>query len=149
LLYGIHENYNKVDLSDRTVLAEMVGYGKAFYFTKQMVPCTPDSILIWYTAQEMEGVRKNQDVVWVHFVENEILYETNHMVKRKYIEDRPKTYEIGDECPGRIGTWVGWEIVKKYMQEHPEVQLPQLMANTNSKEIFAKSRYKPKSPGWF
>jgi hypothetical protein len=149
LLFGIHEHYNKVDLSDRTILSEMVSYGKAFYFTKQMVPCTPDSILIWYTAEEMKGVRDNQDVIWIHFLENEILYETNHMVKRKYIEDRPKTYEIGEECPGRIGTWVGWEIVQKYMEENPQVALPELMANTNSQEIFAKSKYKPKGKGWF
>lgn len=146
LLYGISGQYNKTDVSDKTMLADMIGYGKSFYFAKRMMPCTPDSVLIWYSPEEIEGVRENQDIVWAHFIENQLLYETNHMIKKKYIEERPKTFEIGEKAPGRIATWLGWEIVNQYMEKHEEVSLPELMSISDAKKIFNEANYKPKRP---
>lgn len=144
LLYGISGQYNKTDVSDKTILADMIGYGKSFYFAKHMMPCTPDSVLIWYSDEEIKGVRENQDIVWAHFLENELLYETNHMVKKKYIDERPKTFEVGEKAPGRIATWLGWEIVRQYMEKNEAVTLPELMNNPDAKMIFNQAKYKPK-----
>jgi hypothetical protein len=149
LLYGISPNYNATELKDKTLLADMIAYGKSFYFAKQMMPCTPDRIFIWYTPEEMTGVRENIDIIWTHFVENELLFESNHMVKNKYIEDRPKTYEIGEKAPGRIGTWLGWEIVKKYMEENDDVTLPELMKIESPQKLFKDSKFKPGKKGLF
>ena len=143
LLYGISPTYNKTDVSDKTILAEMITYGKSFYFAKQMMPCTPDSVMIWYTAQEINDVRQNESIVWAHFVENQLLYETNHEVKRKYIEDRPKTYDIGEKAPGRIGTWLGWEIVNTFMEKENDTTLPELMEEEQPQMIFNASKYRP------
>jgi hypothetical protein len=143
LIYGINAKFNQTDLNDKTVLADMIAYGKSFYFAKQMLPCTPDSTFIWYTSEEMEGARKNQDMIWYRLIEDQVLYATSHVTKQKYLGDRPKTLEVGDKCPGRIGQWVGWEIVKAYMKAHPEVSLTQLMASGNANEIFRESKYKP------
>ncbi|MFZ2905272.1 MAG: gliding motility lipoprotein GldB [Cyclobacteriaceae bacterium] len=143
LLYGIDSRLNKVNPDDRTVLADMMVYGKAFYFAKQMTPCTPDSVLIWYTPEEIKGARENQDLIWARFIEDKLLYATSHMMKQKYLGDRPKTVEVGEKCPGRIGQWVGWEIVKNYMKTHPEVTLPDLMKNDNADKLFKESHYKP------
>jgi hypothetical protein len=41
-----------------------------------------------------------------------------------------------------VGAWIGWQIVRSYM-ENNEVPLQQLL-NENTKEIFEKSKYKPK-----
>ena len=143
LLYGISPGFNSTNAGDKTVLADMISYGKAFYFAQEMLPCTPDSVLIWYSGKEIREVNNNRDIVWAHFVENEIFYKTDHMVKRKYIEERPKTYDIGEEAPGRIGTWLGWDIVRKYMGENPEVSLPGLMQTADAQLIFKESNYKP------
>lgn len=143
MLYGIDNKFNATDPEDKTVLADMIAYGKSYYFAKQMIPCTPDSIFIWYTAEEIRGARKNQDLIWARFIEDKLLYATSHKLKQKYLGDRPKTVEVGSECPGRIAQWVGWEIVKKYMETHPDVTLPMLMRNYNADNIFKESRYKP------
>lgn len=143
LIYGIDNHYNATNPDDKTVLADMIAYGKSYYFAKQMVPCTPDSVFIWYSAEEIEGARKNQDLIWARFIEDQILYSTSHIMKQKYLGERPKTIEVGEKCPGRIAQWVGWEIVKKYMDSHPAVALPDLMKNSNADKIFKESRYKP------
>ncbi|MBY0435727.1 MAG: gliding motility lipoprotein GldB [Cyclobacteriaceae bacterium] len=143
LLTGIDSRFNKINPNDKTVLADMVAYGKAYYFAKQMLPCTPDSVLIGYTRKEMEGSREFENLIWSRFVEDQVLYSANHMVKQKYIGERPKTVEVGEECPGRIGTWVGWQIVKKYMETHPKVGLRELMEMADAPRLFKESGYKP------
>ena len=143
LLYGISPMFNKTDVSDKTILADMIGYGKSFYFAKHMMPCTPDSVLIWYSNEEIEGARENQDIIWAHFLENQLLYETNHMVKKKYIDERPKTFEIGEKAPGRIATWLGWQIVRQYMEENEGITLQGLMQEPNARKIFDDSAYRP------
>jgi len=144
LLYGIDSKYNHVNLSDRTVLAEMIAYGKAYYFAKHMLPCSPDSVFIGYTSKEIEGAKVNQDMIWKRLVDDEALFSTSQQMKQRFIAERPKTYEVGNECPGRIGTWVGWQIVNEYMKQNPQTVLPELMKITDAQKIFKGSKYSVK-----
>ncbi|MEP2670789.1 MAG: gliding motility lipoprotein GldB [Cyclobacteriaceae bacterium] len=143
LLYGIDDQFNKTNLEDRTVLADMISYGKTYYFAKQMLPCVPESVFIGYTQEELEGSRSNSDLIWKRLVEDEVFYSTSHLIKQKYVAERPKTLEVGEKCPGRIATWVGWEVVKKYMDQNESVTLPQLMENPSAAVIFKESKYRP------
>ena len=142
LLYGISSQYNASDINDKTMLADMVSYGKAYYFAKTMMPCTPDSTIIGYTSEEIEGSKRNVTTIWAHFLDKELLYAQDNFLKQKYLGERPKTYEIGDKCPGRIGTWLGWEIVNQYVDKK-EVSFKDLMKQNNAKKMFQESKYRP------
>jgi hypothetical protein len=144
LLYGIDGKYNAANLSDRTVLAEMIAYGKSYYFAKHMLPCSPDSVFIGYTSKEIEGARANQDLIWKRLVDDEALFSTSHQMKQRFIGERPKTYEVGNECPGRIATWVGWQIVNEYAKQNSSVSLPELMKIADAPKIFKGSKYSVK-----
>jgi hypothetical protein len=106
--------------------------------------------LIGYSRKEIQGSREFESLIWSRFIEDQVLFSTSHIIKQKYIGERPKTVEVGEQCPGRIGTWVGWQIVKKYMETHPDVTLPQLMDVSDAAKLFKDSGYKPpvvKVPG--
>jgi hypothetical protein len=143
LIYGISNRFNINQPSDQTVLADMVAYGKAFYFAKHMLPCVADSVFIWYTPQEINGSRKNEDLIWARFIESQVLFATSKKVKQDYLGERPVTIQVGEKCPGRIGQWVGWRIINKYAETHPDITLPQLMSMDDAQKIFKVSRYKP------
>jgi gliding motility-associated lipoprotein GldB len=138
--------FNKTNVEDNTMLAEMIHFGKAYYFAKQILPATPDSLLIGYSGEDLLNVSQNQDVIWAHFVEKKLLYETSHFIKKKYMDERPKTLEIGNKCPGRIGEWLGWEIVDKFAKEEEDLSLPFLMETSDAQKIFMQSKYKPQLP---
>jgi hypothetical protein len=144
LIYGISPRFNRTDLADKTVLADMISFGKSYYFAKHMLPCVPDSIFTWYTAEEINGSRKNQDLIWARFIEDAVLYSTSHDVKQRFLGERPKTIEVGEKCPGRIGQWMGWQIVNSYMSSHESITLPQLMGMQDAQKIFKESKYKAK-----
>lgn len=136
--------YNANDQKDQTALADMIFYGKAYYFTKMTIPHVHDSLITGYTSTEIQEIHEFENVIWAGLLENEALYETNHVIKEKFLGERPKTYEIGEKCPGRIGRWVGYRIVSEYMKKHPDVTLSQLMANPDAQTIFNRSGYRPR-----
>jgi hypothetical protein len=134
------------DPSDNTLIADMVYYGKKYYFANEVLPCTPDGMLIWYSDEEMKDVNENQHIIWAHFIENKLLFATSHLVKKKYLDERPTTFEIGNKCPGRIAAWVGWEIVNSYMDNN-KLSMQELMMQKDAGLIFESSEYKTAVPG--
>ena len=50
--------------------------------------------------------------------------------------------QIDNDSPGRVGRYIGWQIVKQYMDKHP-VSLKKLLI-TDAETIFKTSKYKPK-----
>ncbi len=134
--------FNETDLKDNSMLAEMIYYGKAYEFTAKILPCIPDTVLLGYSAEALAGVNFNQEKIWGHFVNEELLYENSQFIKVKYMNERPNVAEIGDECPGRIGRWLGWEIIKAYKKNTQE-DFISLMKNKDAKSIFTQSKYRP------
>lgn len=144
LLTGVDSRFNKNNEEDKTVLAEMIAYGKAYYFAKRMLPCVSDSLLMGFSSREMEGSLTHEELIWSRLVQDQVLFSSSHLVKQRFLAERPKTIEVGEDCPGRIAQWIGWRIVEKYMEEHPEVTLPQLMSISDAPRIFRESGYKPR-----
>lgn len=136
-------NETETDFRKKSMLNDMMYFGKTYYFMERALPKVADSTLIGYTHKEITDVKENEAIIWGHFVENNLFFETLHEKITRYTGERPNTAEIGDECPGRIGRWMGWQIVKKYMETNPKVTLPELMKEKDAKKIFEGSKYKP------
>lgn len=133
------------DDKDDRLIADMVNWGKVHYFMERMMPCVKDSTIIMYNSVQMEEVENNMVTIWGHFIENQLFYETKPDIKRRYVEEAPKVSVIGEKCPGRIGRYLGWQIVKEYMEKNPEVTLQELMKEKDAVKIFTLSKYKPKA----
>lgn len=142
IIFAISDKYNATNRADQTLLADMVYYGKGYAFTKTMLPNVADSLVIGYTDKQLAQTFNAQDLVWGHFIDNQLLYQTNPAVKQRYLNERPFTAEIGQACPGAIGRWVGWQIVAHYQKEHTNVSIADLMRNADARQIFEQSRYK-------
>ncbi len=136
------QKYNKANQNDNTILADMIYYGKSFEFTREILPDVADSLIIAYPDSVIQRTWVAQDLVWGHFIDKKLLYESDLKIKTKYLDERPVTADIGPECPGRIGQWVGWRIVNLYRTENPDITLQELMNDTNAQQILQKSKYK-------
>lgn len=128
----------------KTMLSEMIDHGKNYYLLSKIMPCTPMHILFGYTKEEWESINENEHIIWANFVENKLLYETSDFTKQKFIGERPNIYEIGDKCPGRIGTWIGWRIVKNYA-EKTGISIEKVMSQSDHHMLFGQSGYKPRN----
>ena len=61
--------------------------------------------------------------------------------KSSFLEDGPATLELDPKAPPRLGEWIGNGIVERYMKNHPEMSLPELLTKSTS-EIFKESGYR-------
>jgi gliding motility-associated lipoprotein GldB len=138
----LSNSYNLVDSQDQSFLADMLFFGKSLEFTKTMMPNTPDSLIMGYSENKLAETWVAQDLVWAHFIDKQLLFEKKPGIKEKYFGERPNVPEIGPECPGRIGQWVGWRIIQQYRKEKPKISFQELMANKNAQEIFNESKYR-------
>lgn len=142
IIFAISDKYNAANRADQTMLADMVYYGKGYVFTKTMLPDVADSLVIGYSDKQLTQTFNAQDVVWAHFIDNQLLYQTSPAIKQRYLNERPFTAEIGQACPGAIGRWLGWRIVGRYHDEHSSVSISELMRNADARMIFEQSGYK-------
>ncbi|MDT0559049.1 gliding motility lipoprotein GldB [Ichthyenterobacterium sp. W332] len=131
--------------SKKTFLDEMIYYGKLLYFKDIIIPFKTDAQKIGYTPQELSWAQDNESHVWSYFVERELLFSTDSKLPSQFISVAPfsKFYlEIDNSSPGRIGQFIGWQIVRKYMKDNKVSLLDMMQKSTD--EIFNNTKYKPK-----
>lgn len=130
---------------DKTLISEMIYFGKLHYLKDLLLPETPNYQKIGYTEMQEKFCIENESQMWSYLVDEKLLYDNNIKNYQRFIEDGPFTkfyLDIDRESPGRVGQWLGWQIVKSYM-ENNDVTLDQLL-KTEPSVIFNKSKYKPK-----
>lgn len=130
---------------DKTLLSQMIYFGKKMYLSDLLIPKVSDADKIGYTPEQITWSQENEGYVWRYFVDENLLYDSDPKLPGRFINPAPfsKFYlEIDNESPGRIGVWIGWQIVRSYMKNN-DVSLQQLL-QADAKEIFDNSKYKPK-----
>jgi len=134
--------------TENTLLSQMIYYGKDLYLKDILLPEYSDADKMGYTPEQITWSQENESYMWRFFIENSLLYDTDQKLIPRFINPAPfsKFYlEIDNETPGRVGAWLGWQIVRSYMKNN-ETSVQQLL-QMDAKTIFEKSKYKPKKNG--
>lgn len=129
----------------RTFLSHMLYYGKILYLKDLFIPEVSDAEKIGYTQDELDWAEANEDQIWRYFIENEVIYDTDSELYTRFLYPAPfsKFYlQLDSESPSRLGQYVGWNIIRSYMEKN-DVSVKKML-NTSAEEIFNKANYKPK-----
>ena len=130
---------------DKDLLSQMIYRGKQLYLKDVLLPDYSDAEKMGYTPEQIKWCEENESYMWRYFIEGELLYSADQKLVTRFINPAPfsKFYlEIDNESPGQVGAWIGWQMVRSYM-ENNKVPVADLL-KTDTKEIFSKSKYKPK-----
>ncbi|MEO6174179.1 MAG: gliding motility lipoprotein GldB [Flavobacterium circumlabens] len=131
--------------SDRSLLSQMIFEGKQLYAKDLLLPKYTDAEKMGYTPEQIKWCEENESYMWRYFIENQLLYSDDPKLNTRFIAPAPFSkffLEIDNDSPGRVGSWIGWQMVRSYMKNN-KATLSELL-KTNAKEIFEKSKYKPK-----
>ena len=132
-------------LEGNRLLDHMIHNGKILYIKDLLLPHTPDSVILEYTAAQTEWVKNNEFPSWAHLLDQELPYSTNFRKFQKLIGHSPMAPPgMPQEAPGRVGNWLGWQMVKAYMKRFPETTLEDLCTIKDGQMILDKGRYKPR-----
>ncbi len=121
----------------------MIYNGKVHYIVDQLLPYTPDSIKLGYTGAQVKWVDENEPAIWAHFIAEDLLYSTEYKNIRKLVDHSPHSPGMPQEAPGRTANWMGWQIVKAYMERRPNASLTDLIEEEDAQKILEVSKYKP------
>ena len=115
--------------NNRNLLSQMIYAGKQLYLKDLLLPGTSDAEKIGYTPKQISWCQENESYMWRYFIQEQLLYSTDLKLASRFINTAPfsKFYlEIDNESPGRVGTWIGWQIVRSYMNNN-DLNLPRVL----------------------
>ena len=127
----------------RALIEQMVENGKRIYLLDKFMPYTSDHLKIGYSDKQLKDCYVNEAIIWDFFLKNELLNNDDQNITKNYVGEGPKTQEFGDDSPGNIASFSGWQIVKKFMERNPGTSLDALM-KTAPRDVYNASKYKPK-----
>ncbi len=125
------------------LLSQMIHEGKMLYFMDAMLPEILDTLKIGFTKNQLDYCRKNEASMWTFMAEQKLLFSTDRMSIKRFIDDGPYTTTFTDQSPARTGAWLGWQIVRSYMKQDKDVELADLINNADSQGILNQSGYRP------
>ncbi|WP_299553270.1 gliding motility lipoprotein GldB [Seonamhaeicola sp.] len=131
---------------NKTLLDEMIYFGKQLYFKDLVIPFKTEAQRIGYSQEELDWAHANESDIWRYFVERELLFSTDSKLPSRFINPAPFTKfyleDIDADSPGRLGQYIGWKIVRAYMDQN-DVPLKKMLI-TSAEDIFNNTKFKPK-----
>lgn len=97
-----------------TLLSAMIDEGKILYALSILLPAEDTDNLIGYTSQQSAWCKNNEKDIWQKIVKENYLYSTDHMLITRLTNDAASTTVVSPQSPGRVGAWIGWQIVNQY-----------------------------------
>jgi len=129
-------------IDDKSLVIQMVEKGKRLFMLSRLLPSVEEYKLIGYEKKQLMDSYEHEKIIWDLFVQNNFLQTTENNIIKNYIGEGPKTMELGEASPGNIGSFSGWQVVKKFMEKNKDMTLPNLM-NTDAEIIFQQAKYRP------
>lgn len=139
------EIYPQNNINQNT-LGHMVYNGKLLYAMDVVLETTKDEDKIGYTSEQLLWAQRYQEDIWRWFLQENLLYDTDYLKNQKFFTDAPFTPELGEnnESAPKLGSYMGWMLVRKYMERNPEVGLKELFAMDDPQQILEESKFKGK-----
>jgi len=142
----LREDLHQLPDNAQNTLQHMIYNGKILYAMDIMLEDVSDDLKIGYTKEQLNWAQKYQSDIWTWFLQENLLYSTDMLRIQKYFTEAPFTPELGEknESAPKLGSYVGWMIVRKYMDRNPSLTLTDLFGIEDAQEILEGSKYKGK-----
>ena len=128
--------------NDDILLDKILYEGKLRYILSQLIPNREDWEYVGYDKEQYAWCSTHQSLIWKSILENQHLFNPNYMITSQYVKEAPYTASLPTESPGRVGIWLGYQIIVSYMKNHPATSLSELMDMTNYQELLKRAKYK-------
>jgi len=141
LLQDIAPNSNVT----RGLIIEMIELGKRHYILKKILPQSIDADLFGYSAAQYAATMNAEQDIWNYLLKMNFVYSKDPKVAKQLLGEGPFSIYFGNEIPGNVGLYLGYQIVKSWMEQQSEQDQANLKAllQMPAEKIFAESKYKP------
>jgi hypothetical protein len=127
-------HYTKKDL-----LSEMIFYGKLMYISEALIPDMSDSLLMSWNTEQMRWAKEHEWNIWKTMANEKVMYQSKGFEINKWFADGPFTGAQGvpQDSPPQLGVWIGWNMVRQYMEKNSSTTLQVLLEEKDHQKILA------------
>lgn len=135
------------DADAPTVLSRMLYEGALTEAKMRMVPDANLPDALGMTAAELADVASNREFIWNKMVGGQMLYSTDQGLIDRLFGQVPFATPIHQGAPARTARAIGYEIVRSYVDGHPDVTLAELLRPEfyAAPQTLTEAKYNPKN----
>lgn len=127
------------------ILSGILYEGAIIYVELKLINESLPRQALGYDDAQWKWLEDNKANIWKVMAEKNLLYTLDPLIMDKLLNPAPATGVIHPEAPGRTGRYVGYEIVKAYMEKYPDTEISFLLSPGfyTDKTILLKAEYSP------
>jgi len=123
------------------LVSAMVAEGKILYALDAFMPKSENYQKIRYTKAQLDWCEEYEARIWKEIVDHAWLYSKDVKVISQFVNEAPFTGTLPQDSPPRAGAWVGWQIVRAYANDNPDLSLKVILEEPDVRKILRS--YKP------
>lgn len=129
----------------KTVLSKMLYHGALAYCVMSTMRTPSPALAIGVTTDQLEWLKKNRTEIWRTLIDRNMLYSTTPLDADKLLAEAGSSPWLHAEAPGRVGRFIGLEIVRAYLAQKPETEVSWLLtpAFYNSETVLTEAAFNP------
>jgi len=123
------------------LLNAMIKECKALYALDAFLPKYEDHVKIRYSKEQLDWCFAYEKQIWKEIIDHKWLYDNSTKIISEFVNEAPFTGALPQNSPPRAGAWLGWQMVKAYANDHPDLSLKQILEEKDAGKI--SRSYKP------
>jgi hypothetical protein len=120
-----------VPVEDGNLAQKIVRWGKALYATQAAFPDKDPAYILRYDPKQYEWAVENERALWKYLVDEKMLFKIDELNTKNLLSEGPFTPGLPEKGPDRLGQFLGYRIILKYM-EIMDVTLEELLKTSYS-----------------
>lgn len=101
---------------DGNLAENIIRWGKILYLTEAALPDESEAIIPRYSEEDYKWALDNEYSLWKYLVDQKMLFRIDERNKNNMLGDGPFTPGLPEKGPDRLGQFLGWRMVRKYME---------------------------------
>lgn len=106
-----------------TLLARMIYEGVLTEAKMRLVPDATLEMALDYSPQQLQWLADNEGNMWRMIVTQQMLYDVSPFIAERLLLPSPGTEALNRNAPGRAGRYIGYRIVRSYLDKYPDTPL--------------------------
>lgn len=109
-------NAHLVKEQEGNLAQKIIRWGKVLYLTEAAFPEMDKSIILRYSTEDYAWAIENEGFFWKHLIDQELLFKIDERVSQNMLGEGPFTPGLPEKAPDRLGQFLGYRMVKQYME---------------------------------
>ncbi|MCM1519144.1 MAG: hypothetical protein NC117_10940 [Pseudoflavonifractor sp.] len=137
---------DKAEDGRESVLGRMLYDGAVINAVMETVPDASLSEALGYSETQLDWARDNEAKAWNQLVTRQLLYSTDPLMVERMVKPSPATTLIHPDSPGRLGRYIGYRIIRSWLDNGSDRSAGQLLTDgiKNPQSILLEAKYSPK-----